>query len=88
MITTRAAIQEDLPILLEFEQGLINFERPFDPTLKDEKISYYDIKAMILSDDVQNASSVLVLVRRLLTEFVKFSLISTPGCLHIGVLVT
>ncbi|WBX77781.1 GNAT family N-acetyltransferase [Tenacibaculum ovolyticum] len=53
MITTRAAIQEDLPILLEFEQGLINFERPFDPTLKDEKISYYDIKAMILSDDVE-----------------------------------
>lgn len=53
MITTRAAIQEDLPILLEFEQGLINFEKPFDPTLKDEKISYYDIKAMILSDDVE-----------------------------------
>lgn len=53
MITTRGAIQEDLPILLEFEQGLINFERPFDPTLKDEKISYYDIKAMILSDDVE-----------------------------------
>jgi GNAT superfamily N-acetyltransferase len=53
MITTRAAILDDLPILLEFEQGLINFERPFDPTLKDEKISYYDIKAMILSDDVE-----------------------------------
>lgn len=53
MITTRSAIIEDLPVLLDFEQSLINFERPFDTTLKGEKISYYDIKAMILSDDVE-----------------------------------
>jgi GNAT superfamily N-acetyltransferase len=53
MITTRKASLIDLPILLEFEQALINFERPFDVTLKDEKISYYDIKAMILSDEVE-----------------------------------
>ncbi|MDO6744755.1 GNAT family N-acetyltransferase [Tenacibaculum soleae] len=52
MIKTRKATLIDLPILLEFEQALINFERPFDATLKDEKISYYDIKAMILSDEV------------------------------------
>ncbi|MFB0938205.1 MAG: GNAT superfamily N-acetyltransferase [Candidatus Azotimanducaceae bacterium] len=51
-ITTREARLEDLTILLEFEQGIIDFERPFDLTLKDEKISYYDIKAMILSEDV------------------------------------
>lgn len=53
MITTRKATLTDLPILLEFEQALISFERPFDATLKDEKISYYDIKAMILSDEVE-----------------------------------
>ena len=53
MITTRTATLKDLPILLEFEQALINFERPFDVTLKEEKISYYDIKAMILSDEVE-----------------------------------
>lgn len=53
MITTRTAILEDLPILLGFEQQLIDFERPFDPTLKTERISYYDIKAMILSDEVE-----------------------------------
>lgn len=51
-ITTREARLEDLEVLLEFEQGIITFERPFDLTLKDEKISYYDIKAMILSKDV------------------------------------
>ena len=53
MISTRTATLKDLPILLEFEQALINFERPFDVTLKEEKISYYDIKAMILSDEVE-----------------------------------
>lgn len=52
-IETRKARLEDLPTLLEFEQGIIEFERPFDPTLKEEKISYYDIEAMILSDTVE-----------------------------------
>jgi GNAT superfamily N-acetyltransferase len=51
-INTREANLNDLAVLLEFEQGIIDFERPFDLTLKDEKISYYDIKAMILSEDV------------------------------------
>ncbi len=51
-ITTREATLEDLPVLLEFEQGIIDFERPYDCTLKDTKISYYDIEAMIVSQDV------------------------------------
>ena len=53
MITTRKAVLEDLPVLLDFEQELIKAERPFDETLKEEKISYYDIKAMILAKDVE-----------------------------------
>ncbi|WBX74342.1 GNAT family N-acetyltransferase [Tenacibaculum pacificus] len=53
MITTRKATLEDLPILLEFEQGIIDFERPYDYTLKEDRISYYDIKEMILADDVE-----------------------------------
>ncbi|WP_272148816.1 GNAT family N-acetyltransferase [Tenacibaculum aiptasiae] len=53
MITTRKASLEDLPILLDFEQELIKAERPFDETLKEGKISYYDIKSMILSDEVE-----------------------------------
>ncbi|KAB1159796.1 GNAT family N-acetyltransferase [Tenacibaculum aiptasiae] len=53
MITARKANLEDLPILLDFEQELIKAERPFDETLKEGKISYYDIKAMILSDEVE-----------------------------------
>ena len=52
-ITIRPARKEDLPVLLEFEQGIIAAERPMDPTLKEGKISYYDIGAMIDADDVE-----------------------------------
>jgi len=46
-INTRTATLADLDTLLEFEQGIIKTERPFDPTLKDGHINYYDIAAMI-----------------------------------------
>ncbi|MGS2764470.1 N-acetyltransferase family protein [Sinomicrobium sp. M5D2P9] len=46
-IQVRQATPDDLDILLEFEQGIILAERPFDSTLKEEKISYYDIEAYI-----------------------------------------
>ena len=49
-IQFRTATVEDLPILLQFEQGIITAERPFDPTLKPDPISYYDLKALIISD--------------------------------------
>ena len=34
MITIRKATIEDLPVLLEFEQGVLRAERPMDRTLK------------------------------------------------------
>jgi GNAT superfamily N-acetyltransferase len=43
----RAAVQADLPILKEFEQGIIATERPFNDCLKSEPICYYDIGALI-----------------------------------------
>ena len=52
-ITFRSATLEDLPILYSFEQGIITAERPYDPTLAVDPINYYDIKAMILSGEVQ-----------------------------------
>lgn len=58
-ISTRTATLNDHEILLEFEQGVINFERAFDPTLKDEKIHYYDLKAMILADDAEVAVALI-----------------------------
>ena len=38
---------EDLPILLNFEQAIIEFERQFDPNLAPADVSYYDLAGMI-----------------------------------------
>lgn len=43
----RRATWEDLPILLNFEQAIIEFERQFDPTLAPADVSYYDLAGMI-----------------------------------------
>lgn len=50
-ITIRNATLEDLSILLHFEQGIITAERPYDVTIKEDPISYYDLKQMVLDDN-------------------------------------
>jgi len=52
-ITVRKASLNDLPTLLVFEQGVIQAERPFDPTLKSGHINYYDIEEMIQAAHIQ-----------------------------------
>jgi ribosomal protein S18 acetylase RimI-like enzyme len=52
-ITIRKAQPDDLPILHEFEQNLINAERPLDPTFTPEIFHYYDLKKMIESDEAE-----------------------------------
>jgi len=42
-----------LPTIYGFEKEVVFAERPFDPTLKDGDINYYDIKAMIESSDTE-----------------------------------
>ncbi|HQW83057.1 MAG TPA: GNAT family N-acetyltransferase [Ferruginibacter sp.] len=49
----RQAYMNDLPTLVEFEQGVITSERPFDPTLQKGLIHYYDIENMIQATDVE-----------------------------------
>ena len=49
----REATAADLPILLDFEQALIAYERPFAPNLRKEKISYYDLSAYIKATDIR-----------------------------------
>ena len=46
-ITIRPAVNTDLPKLAEFLQTLVDAERPFDPTLKEGEIFYYDIQELI-----------------------------------------
>ncbi|ASU35955.1 GNAT family N-acetyltransferase [Mucilaginibacter xinganensis] len=52
-IITRKARPGDLDVLLTFEQGIIAAERPFDPTLKEGEIHYYDIAWMITAPHVE-----------------------------------
>ena len=57
-ISIRTALPEDLPTLLQFEQGIISSERPYDETLKPAPISYYDIGEMIADPDAEVAVAV------------------------------
>jgi ribosomal protein S18 acetylase RimI-like enzyme len=49
----RKATLDDLEQLLSFEQGIVKTERPFDPTLKPDPISYYDLKALLTAPDAE-----------------------------------
>jgi GNAT superfamily N-acetyltransferase len=51
-IIIRQATINDYDSLLQFEQGVISAERPFDPTLKQDPVRYYDIGQMIAAEDV------------------------------------
>ncbi|MDF0708151.1 GNAT family N-acetyltransferase [Flagellimonas okinawensis] len=46
-VNIRPATQKDMDVLLKFEQEIINAERPFDVTIKQGPVSYYDIAEMI-----------------------------------------
>ncbi len=49
----RVANKTDLPTLLAFEQGIVSAERPMNPTIKAEGVSYYDIAALIERPDAE-----------------------------------
>lgn len=51
--TVRSAKIEDLEILLNFEQGIIKAERPYDPSLAKGPITYYDLKELVFSDKTE-----------------------------------
>lgn len=51
----RKAEQKDLEQLYTFEQGVISAEHPFDTTLKEDPIRYYDLEAMLTSSTVELA---------------------------------
>jgi GNAT superfamily N-acetyltransferase len=54
-IFIREAKPGDLNALLEFEQGIVTWERPFDDTLREGEIHYYDLAALIVDEDVHVA---------------------------------
>ncbi len=52
-LVIRDAKSSDLPVLLTFEQKLIEAERPFDVTIKNTPVSYYDIESYIKNEEVK-----------------------------------
>lgn len=52
-IIIRKATPDDLEKLYQFEQGVIEAERPFDPTLKNGLIHYYNLEEMIRADHIE-----------------------------------
>lgn len=53
MITLRTANEADLPILLEFEQCIIEAERPFCPPMQESKFNYYELAELMKKEDVE-----------------------------------
>ena len=51
MATIRTATLDDLPVLKQFEQGIIAAERPYDSLLRPDPISYYDLADLIAAED-------------------------------------
>ena len=49
-IAIREAIATEIETLLDFERGIIAAERPFDSTLKEGEIHYYDLLELIKSE--------------------------------------
>ena len=52
-ILIRKATLNDINILLDFEQGVIKAERPFDKTLKDDPLHYYNVEEMITAPHIE-----------------------------------
>ena len=50
-MNTRPASLHDLPVLADFLQLLVNAERPFDVTLREGDLIYYDLKELIERND-------------------------------------
>ncbi|HEY1022067.1 MAG TPA: GNAT family N-acetyltransferase [Flavisolibacter sp.] len=46
-VVVRMATAADREVLLQCEQGIIQAERPFSPTLKEDPVHYYDLEKML-----------------------------------------
>src|SRR5688572_28660263 len=53
-VIIRQANVDDLQLLLEFEQAIIESERPFDETIRcGPDVHYYDLEALLASPDAE-----------------------------------
>ena len=53
VVAIRKARKTEIDVLLSFEKGIIATERPFDNTLREGDIHYYDLIGLIRSDKAE-----------------------------------
>lgn len=58
-VIIREALETEIEILLSFEKGIVEAERPFDTTLRAGEIHYYDLIELIKSE---NATVLVALI--------------------------
>ena len=54
-ITVRQASTADLDVLERFQQGVVAAERPFDSTIDEGPVRYYDIPGLLVSQQAMFA---------------------------------
>lgn len=47
----REALPSDLTVLLEFEQGVVAEERPFNDAIREQDVTYYDLPGLMSDPD-------------------------------------
>ena len=52
-VEIRKAVEAEIEFLLSFEKGIIAAERPYDNTLKEGQIHYYDLIELIRSEHAE-----------------------------------
>lgn len=52
-VEIRNADEKEIEVLLSFEKGIVEHERPFDSSLKQGEIHYYDLIGLIRSDKAE-----------------------------------
>ena len=52
-LEVRQATADDIDTLNRFQQGVVTAERPFDVTIQDGPVEYYDIAQMLASEHVR-----------------------------------
>jgi RimJ/RimL family protein N-acetyltransferase len=91
-MTIRPATKNDLPVLLEFEQGIITAERPFNSTLKQGEIHFYNLRKLMESDkakvvvaEVGNEiiGSGYAVIKQEVDDFVKHTQFSYLGFMYV-----
>ena len=91
-MTIRPAVKNDLPVLLEFEQEIIKAERPFNPTMKDGEIHFYNLqqlmeseKAKVVVAEVDNEiiGSGYAVIKQEVDDFVKHTQFSYLGFMYV-----